>query len=398
MKIKKIHQQGSVLFIVLVVIIALVTMVAISAMKMETDIHFTQTELEKLRAYTMCVSGMEYIKNRLATGLVDTVEITQEDNTPFSPRLYLDSSDITLTFKDMIQYPFNHGADMAAIGQMGFIINLQDSAGLINVFQIDRSLFKQLLAHHGIEKERGDIFLDSLLDWMDTDDLIRPNGAESNYYHKQNERFNDSPPNRMIDSHDELRLVRGMDNHLFNTIAHLLDFTITNQGINPNTMPKETFFLFNGLDEEKIERIINKRREKPIETLGDLTFISGYNFSSYPNTFQFFTSSVTYVKIKARMNDNHFYFIEYELERVGAIGSMRKGTDGLQLLNPQGPRQHYNPFNEYFETHAREEGTIHIPPQNKNNLNHKRTRNQQQGNPTRINSPMKKGDHHVLAK
>ena len=55
---------------------------------------------------------------------------------------------------------------------------------------------------------------------------------------------------------------------------------------------------------------MEKRLEpKGIEAVSVLTLVSGYNFSAYPHAFQFFTSNTTYVKIKAQMNEERFFYI-----------------------------------------------------------------------------------------
>ena len=347
---------GSVIFIVLVFIIFITTLVWISTIKISSEADFVQNEFSRLRAYTLCISGFEFLKNRLSTGGRSNIELNDGMFEPHAPRLLMDGSDIRFNFFEIIQDKYRQRLYLPDPEQMDFIINMQDSAGLVNVFQIDRVLFKNLLEYYGFSPGDGDIILDSLLDWMDKDSFSRVHGAESDYYL---ERFGYAAANRLVDSVEELPLVRGMDRNVFEKIGKLLDFTIDNQGLNPNTMPEEVFYLFKGISSHHIERIMEKRlEERGIESAGVMTLVSGYNFSAYSDVFQFFTSKTTYVKIKAQMNEDRFFYIQFRLNQVGGAGSMRKATDGTR----PGPKPREDiyasgDFSQYFHILDWQEGT-----------------------------------------
>jgi len=350
------RRQGSVIFIVLVFIILITTLVWISFIKISSEADFVEDEFSRLRAYTLCMSGLEFLKNRLSTGSRSNIEIKDGMHDSHFPRLLMDGSDIQFHFLDIIRDKYRRRLYLSEPEEMDFIINLQDSGGLINVFKIDRVLFKNLLEYHGFSPGDGDIILDSLLDWMDKDNFTRAHGAESDYYL---ERFGYSAANRPVDSVDELPLVRGMDRNIFEKIGKLLDFTIDNQGLNPNTMPADVFYLFKGISSHHIERVMEKRlEERGIESAGVMTLVSGYNFSANPDIFQFFTSKTTYVKIKAQMNEERFFYIMFRLNQVGGVGSMRRATDGT----PPGPKPREDiyasgDFSQYYHIIDWQEGT-----------------------------------------
>jgi type II secretory pathway component PulK len=347
---------GSVIFIVLVFIIFITMLVWISTIKISSEADFVQNEFSRLRAYTLCISGFEFLKNRLSTGGRSNIELNDGMFDPHAPRLLMDGSDIRFNFFEIIQDKYRQRLYLPDPEQMDFIINMQDSAGLVNVFQIDRVLFKNLLEYYGFSPGDGDIILDSLLDWMDKDSFSRVHGAESDYYL---ERFGYAAANRLVDSVEELPLVRGMDRNVFEKIGKLLDFTIDNQGLNPNTMPVEVFYLFKGIASHHIERIMEKRlEERGIESVGVMTLVSGYNFSAHPDVFQFFTSKTTYVKIKAQMNESLFFYIMFRLDQVGSAGAMKKSTEGT----PAGPMPRENiyapeDFSHYYHIIDWHEGT-----------------------------------------
>jgi type II secretory pathway component PulK len=241
---------------------------------------------------------------------------------------------------------------------MVFYINLQDAAGLINVFKIDRPLFKDLCQYHGVPAENAEIILDSLYDWMDPDNFLRPHGAESEFYQKN---YGYTAANRLIESQDELLLIRGFhgpDKNAFNKLGKLLDFSIESEGMNPNTMPVEAFRIFKGLGDEKINTIIQKRRQNEFEGPAELTLASGYNFNTYSHILQFFTSNTIYVKIKAYMpmEERRFYYIMSRLDQVAAAGAMR-GESEHGAAPGAVPRNLEEDFGYYFHTFSLQEGT-----------------------------------------
>lgn len=338
------NTQGTVIFIVLVFILSVTALVLISSSGLRSEADFVENELARLKAYTSCVSGMEYLKNRLLTTTRGNVEFTDLLNNPLSPRLLLDGSDIEIRVQGIV-----------------FYLNLQDSAGLINVFKITRPMFKDLCAYYSVPAENAEVILDSLYDWMDPDSFVRPQGVESKYYL---ENFGYSAANRLIESRDELLLVRGFrgpDKTAFNKLGDLLDFSIENQGMNPNTMPTETFHIFKGLSDEKIQLIIEKRRQNDFEGPAELTLAAGYNFTAHSQILQFFTSNTTYVKIKAYMqtNESRFYYIMFRLDQVAGGGDMR--GEGQRGAAPGAiARNQEEDFGNYFHTFFLQEGTERV--------------------------------------
>lgn len=335
------NTNGSVIFIVLVFILSVTALVLISSRGLRSEVDFVENELVRLKAYTECVSGMEYLKNRLLTTTRGNVEFTDLLDNPLSPRLLLDGSDIEVRVQDLV-----------------FYLNLQDSAGLINVFKIERPMFKDLCEYCGVPVENAEIILDSLYDWMDPDNFVRPRGVESNYYLGN---YGYSAANRVIQSRDELLLVRGfrgLDKRAFNKLGGLLDFSIEDQGMNPNTMPSEAFHIFKGLSDEKIQTIIRKRRQNDFEGPAELTLAAGYNFTAVPQILQFFTSNTTYVKIKAymQMDESRFYYIMFRLDQVAGGGGMR--TEQQRGAAPGAiDRNQEEDFGFYFHTFSLQEGT-----------------------------------------
>jgi general secretion pathway protein K len=94
-------------------------------------------------------------------------------------------------------------------------ITIQDEKGKIAINQAPPDVERRLFAAAGVSGSRLDILVDSLEDWKDYDDMVRPNGAERSYYAPMGIQ----PRNDGIRTLDELADLRGMDADLLGRIA-----------------------------------------------------------------------------------------------------------------------------------------------------------------------------------
>lgn len=88
----------------------------------------------------------------------------------------------------------------------GSDVRLQDMAGLLGVGALAGGVGMRLLANLGVADRERAIFLASLSDWEDGDDLHRLDGAELSWYQAQGLP---GPRNAPLESVAELRLIRG---------------------------------------------------------------------------------------------------------------------------------------------------------------------------------------------
>ncbi|WP_137861278.1 MULTISPECIES: type II secretion system protein GspK [unclassified Sphingomonas] len=92
-------------------------------------------------------------------------------------------------------------------GEAELRIVVRDERGKVPLGLLDEPQATRLLEQAGLEGERLLIARDSLLDWIDDDEIKRPFGAEDPYYSAAGIR----PPGARLASIDELALVRGLD-------------------------------------------------------------------------------------------------------------------------------------------------------------------------------------------
>jgi general secretion pathway protein K len=120
----------------------------------------------------------------------------------------------------------------------------------------------------------------TLADWLDSDDQTRSNGAETPYYRSLKPPY--AARNGKLATITELSLVKGFTTEI---VAKLKPFVtmyadqptapITSP-VNINTASKEVLAaLDDSIDDRMAERIMEERRLKPFEGVGDLSRIPG---------------------------------------------------------------------------------------------------------------------------
>ncbi|MCM0080124.1 type II secretion system minor pseudopilin GspK [Geomonas sp. Red32] len=125
----------------------------------------------------------------------------------------------------------------------------------------------------------GDL-IDTLLDWVDTNDAPHPGGAETNYYRALKVPY--QAKNARLETVDELALLKGYTPALVDKLKPYVtvygsqsDSESATQ-VNVNTAPREVLCaLDTSLTDDKVDSIIDARSKKPIASIGDLNAISG---------------------------------------------------------------------------------------------------------------------------
>ncbi|HUK42024.1 MAG TPA: hypothetical protein VLX11_13290, partial [Candidatus Acidoferrales bacterium] len=161
--------------------------------------------------------------------------------------------------------------------------------GKININRADENLLRRVFTNLGVEEPRRSILVDSILDWIDADDLHRQNGAENDYY------LSLSPPytarNGPLDSVEDLLWIRGMTPELFfgsppsqsgpgaeeGRISLAQIFTVDSpiDRVNLRTAPAEVIHAITGITLEKSRRFVEERAKLSEKTLTDLLPLLG---------------------------------------------------------------------------------------------------------------------------
>jgi len=168
-------------------------------------------------------------------------------------------------------------------------VRLVDEGGKINLNRADENMLRRIFTNLGIEEPRQSILIDSILDWVDPDDLHRPNGAENDYY------LSLSPPytarNGPFDTVEDLLWVRGMTSELFfgsppdesgtatgdRKVGLAQIFTVDSpiDRVNLRTAPAEVIHALLGIPLDKSQKFVEERMKLSEKTLVDLLPLLG---------------------------------------------------------------------------------------------------------------------------
>ena len=128
---------------------------------------------------------------------------------------------------------------------------VHESNGFLSLYSIDRIALEGLF-RRASSAENPAISVDSIIDWIDTDDFSQVNGAENSYY-----RINQAPyqaRNYAIQYKEELALVRGIGRDLYRKVEPSLTILPTS-GFNPNTASDEVLKAYLDLDDEALGKL-----------------------------------------------------------------------------------------------------------------------------------------------
>ena len=117
-------------------------------------------------------------------------------------------------------------------------VTIQDQAGLISVQFPDTELLQEIYRQNQLNERAVPVFVDSLLDWQDTDKLSRLNGNETS-----GGGIGTAPRNGNISLLDEVQHVNGMGENEWTMLKDSLTLYRRNP-FNPTT---STPFILNGL-------------------------------------------------------------------------------------------------------------------------------------------------------
>lgn len=115
---------------------------------------------------------------------------------------------------------------------------------------------------------------DAVADWVDGDRDPRPDGAEAPYYQALPAPY--LPRDGRMETLGELGLVRGLSPALAQTLSPYATVYGTDWAIDINTAPLPVLMaLHDDMTEELARAVIDRRRQKPFASAGELTTVPG---------------------------------------------------------------------------------------------------------------------------
>ncbi len=183
-------------------IVTILTVVVLEfSFAMRTEVNITRNFKEELQLYHMAQGGIQ-------RGIAEL--ILKHDPRVQQLKKTMQVEEVATEQKDWVPdgrpyvIPFDQGECE---------LRIMSEAGKININTISETTLRKVIGNLGLEAEKRDVVVDSILDWRDPDDFVRVNGAESDYYQSLKEPYRSKNAN--LDSIEELLLVRGVTPELF---------------------------------------------------------------------------------------------------------------------------------------------------------------------------------------
>jgi general secretion pathway protein K len=265
-------EKGVALIMVLWVM-AILSVVALEfSFAMRTEINITNNHKEDLQRYAMAEGGAQRGITELIykhdTRLQQMRKTLSLEETPSEQREWMaDGRSYTL--------PFDQGSCE---------VRIMSEAGKININVASEFMLRKVIGQLGLEGEAGDVVVDSILDWRDTNDFYRANGAENDYYLSLTDPY--YCKNGNLDSIEELLLIRGVTPDLYHgkkgtpegeegsaDRVGLKDiFSIYSPGeqVDINSATPLVMNMVLGIPKEVSQQMVKAREEKSFENRQDL--------------------------------------------------------------------------------------------------------------------------------
>jgi general secretion pathway protein K len=125
-------------------------------------------------------------------------------------------------------------------------IAIRDARGLVDLNSASPLLLASLITITGADAASQAALVDAILDWRDTDDLTRLNGAEAAAYSPETTGW--SIHNGPFSTIDELRYVSGMTNEYIDLIAPLVTVYSHRNGVEMEYAPPELVAALTGTE------------------------------------------------------------------------------------------------------------------------------------------------------
>ena len=228
------------------------------------------------------------------------VEVAAARNTQSLEKAYfIARAGIVATVYELLQRKYNTIVQQAELpgepdpldtgtvtGQFGggfYRVDIRDESGKININFISEEYLRALVEAIGIRKPDSDIITDSILDWRDSDSILRPSGAEDEYYQTLSSPYR--ARNGRFNTIEELLLIRGITPdyyyghpertsdgsivYMYGLSRYLSAYSPSRQ-INANYAALPVLLAIPDMIPQTAEMIYERCRTKPFKNLQDL--------------------------------------------------------------------------------------------------------------------------------
>src|SRR4030043_617396 len=150
-------------------------------------------------------------------------------------------------------------------------VQAQDSNGMLSLVNLNTAAMERMIKKvGGMDSASG--IIESYLDWIDTDNLTRVNGAGDFYYKGQGLPY--VPRNYAIQYKDEIQWIKGMDKELYGKIEPYLTI-LPSTAFNPNTASDEVLMAYLYINEDFLKVLKEYMSKMPVRSDMELFALTG---------------------------------------------------------------------------------------------------------------------------
>jgi general secretion pathway protein K len=317
----RVKESGAALVLVIWVVMLLSLLVMGIALTMQVETKLASLNRTKFKCDVLARAGIELAKQQLMAD----IDPTQDTGADAFKEKWCTNPDLYENY---------------SMGDGVINVKVSPEDGKLNINTLSATpealrYFFQLLQ---VQPADLDVLVDSIQDWVDTDDNARINGAEVDYYSRLAPPYR--PKNGPIDRLEELLLVRGMTPDLFygRTSGHPLRESLTGLSagkVNVNVAPAIVLAVLLGIEESQAEQIVTYRNgdDGAQGTDDDRVF---YSRQDLPLA----SSSISAAELKVLQNVLDFKSYFFTIVSEGRIGNVSKtirvtvsrDQDGIKTL------------------------------------------------------------------
>jgi len=237
------------LVVVLWVIVVLSLLIGGFAFTMHVETQVTSFSRKELKADALARSGIEVARLHLLT----------HAKTPAEADFDAPSQ----------KWAFNEAYSNQPLGDGRINITVTDEQSRLPINKLSPEQLRRLSRLFDLDMAEADTLADSILDWIDGDDLHRLNGAETDYYNELPIPYH--AKNAPLDHIEELLLIRGVTPEFYNASAatkkhparpglkDILTTVGTEARINVNTASPIVLQVMLNMDTPRVTALIESR-------------------------------------------------------------------------------------------------------------------------------------------
>lgn len=144
-------------------------------------------------------------------------------------------------------------------------IRLLAETGKVDLNSADQTLLQGLMAYAPVDDKLQTKLVSAILDWRDADDLVHIEGAEKKDYKDAGLSY--QPRNKPFQSVEELQLVLGIDEQVFNWLENRVTVYSGQPTVDLTMAAEAVLLVLPGIDEKLIAPYILARRESAMNGL-----------------------------------------------------------------------------------------------------------------------------------